>query len=136
MTISFRSIRYGTNYNVGFFLDGTNSRYLLRCSVGDTVSLAWKVSPKQARAINELGNRDVRAISGTLSEPKTWEVYMQFVIVDKRHYLHEPRENSMSLGLGSSSIVLEAKNWQWEDIFKWLILGDVPKWANLDEEDE
>lgn len=137
MSIHFKSIKYGYEFNVGFFfMDGPNQGDLSTFQNGDTVSLFWHITESQYNCINENIDKKegVRAYCDSFAlvkdKPGRFHTMIQFKVIERRRVLHFRSNDSMSLHDGGYSIILQAENGYWEDVFEWVVMGKKPTWAD------
>lgn len=132
--IYFSSLKYGEPFNTGFFLkDGPNIGDISTFSEGDQVVLHFDVTKAQFESINNIApSAGVRAYE----QPggKTFYVVIQFRVFKRRRALFYNAQRRGELQEGGYSIYLQAENGYWEDVFKWVVMGEKPIWA--DEESE
>lgn len=126
--INFRSRKDHGEIDCSFFAnDGPNPDDMSKYLIGDKVTLVFGVPQKVIDAVNEnLSSRSgVRIITGFGN--KNPAVHIPFRVVDRRHALSWKKVGNLrSLG---SSIVLEAENGYWEDVFLWVCCDKTPQWA-------
>lgn len=128
MMMYFRSKKYHDEIDCSFFVnDGPNPGDMSKYIVGDTVTIIFSIPQNVSDAINEnLSERSgVRVI--TDFDNKNPAVHIPFLVVDRRHALSWKKTGNLrELG---TSIILEAKNGYWEDVFMWVCCAKVPQWA-------
>lgn len=100
--------------------------------VGDEVSILFDVSEEIHRAVDLLGPSRIRSY-GTPMGNAPYSVHMKFKVVKRSHGATWKATGKL-LSLGSS-IWLEAANRQWEEVFRWVCLGEVPRWGEPDLEE-
>lgn len=132
MAIYFRDRKYKSTIDSSFMLmngpePGDTSAWMM----GDAVSVLFDIPNEQADEINdslseETGVRVCKSMFG-----KTSTVDVPCVVV-KRSHACAWRETGRLQDLGPS-ITLEAVNGYWEDVLKWIILGQIPTWVSPPE---
>jgi hypothetical protein len=119
--IYFRDRKYGGTLNVSYFVkDGGEHLDLSRFHVGDKVSIFFRLTAEQQQVISERG--DIEVTNGI--EPSA---FISFRVVERMHALST--QGGGVLGLSSESLVLEAEMGVWEDVLRWVGMGERPEWA-------
>lgn len=124
--IYLRRIYYKESPSISFFInDGRTGLDLDRFQKGDELNLLWDVSPEIGIAINTLGLADPRAhnMSGE------WSVHIPFTVVERSHSVCQYKEESGTFRYLGLSITIEAQTGHWEDIWRWVLEGERPEWA-------
>jgi len=137
MSIYFQTIKHKHILNIGFFLkDGLNIGDMSTFHEGDQVSLLWNITKFQYDNIN--GNiaqsAGVRAYKEINQEK--YIVHIPFEVVKRRRALSFREQDQLSLFDLGISIYLQAENGYWEDIFKWVVMGEKPTWADEEEKQD
>lgn len=131
MSIYFRSIKYKTNYNIGFEIDKDSLAQINNMQVGDTFTLSHPVTTYQAENIRNIFTRDGLYVTTPNKAEDAPIVYIPFVIVERSAIWHIGQQYSFSLCTFGYSVTVEAKNGWAEDVFKWVFLDVVPSWAEV-----
>lgn len=131
-----RSKKYGYELDTSFFLkNGNNFIGPKNLHTGDTFKLLLDVTGEQVEAINEMKHVGLSAnykLDFSDRNKSTGTVFIPFRIVEISHCFswHEVG----LLGLVDSSVYIEAESGYWEDVFRWLCMGERPPWVHEDEE--
>jgi hypothetical protein len=111
---------------INFFLrDGKNLMQLDNFHIGDELDLLWEISEEIA---DNLDDRQWANFSFeiTRTEHSPPHVFIPFVVVRRCHGASCGDRDLKYLEL---SIIVEAAIWQYEDLWKWIVMGVVPAWA-------
>lgn len=127
--------------NSSFFLvDGERESSYGDWHVGDTVTLLFDLTKEQFNAINR--HRDEllewakwRGDEIPIAYEQLFEKYyilLPFTVVKRTH--HAGWKCSGTLQVLNSSVYLESISDPWQEVFLWIVCGEVPKWAKEEEE--
>jgi hypothetical protein len=101
--------------------------------VGDRLVLLWDITPEMKTAINRQAWGDSyfrpRVFQSTRVNDEKVSVKIPFTVVSRSHDASEQKDHYAELKYLGFSVTVEAETWQWEDLWKWIILGTVPVWA-------
>lgn len=120
-------------FNCSFYVtDGEKEIGAESWMVGDEVSLVFTIPEEIHRAINRMEFLRVRSHGNTLGNAP-FSVHMKFKVVKRSHgAMWKSTGKLLSLG---SSVWLEALSMPWEEVFRWVCLGEVPGWGEPDLEE-
>ena len=127
MSIYFRSIKYKTNYNIGFEVDGDSLAQIKEMQVGDTFIFSHPITVLQYESMQSV------PVSGDFYASKTeneYRVYLPFTIAERSAIWSIGGKYSFSVTSYGYSVTLEAKTGWIEDMFKWVFLNEVPTWSD------
>ncbi len=94
-------------------------------AVGDKIHIIFPLSAEQFAAINDPGVVPI-------SQMRQNAISIPFTVVDRSHsYVFDPAKSSISLSRLTSSLYLMPESSEWEDVFRWIVLGVSPPWAEL-----
>jgi hypothetical protein len=107
--------------------DGDNLMSLQDFQIGDELSLIWSVPVEIAEILDEIQWKN---FSFDLSKNSSEEVrvFIPFRVIKRSHCAALGDRDLKYLGL---SITVEAVDYRWEDLFRWLTNGAKPSWADL-----
>jgi len=125
--IIFQDRKYGSSLDASFGLwDGERLADVSSYQVGDTVSVCFPDEREKQAAINE-------------NQPASGDYYfgsgdgfirVKCVVVRRSHSVVWKDTGKLQELMGMS-IVLEAADGYWEDVLKWIMLGERPAWVPL-----
>ena len=131
LSVRYRKYHYPINSSYSIY-DGSNIDFLHEAMVNDTVHILFPMTRNQLRSIEELGKSHLREnISCSYGRNDECLAHIPFKVVERRHSLSWYEVGQLrKLGM---SIVLEATDGYWEDIFLWIACGETPNWARDEE---
>lgn len=114
-------------FNCSFLItDGVKEIGAESWMVDDEISLVFTIPEEIHKAINRMEFLHVRSHGNTMGNAP-FSVHMKFKVVKRSHgAMWKDTGKLLSLG---SSIWLEALNRTWEEVFRWVCLGEKPDWA-------
>jgi hypothetical protein len=125
-SIYFRDIKTKSLLDINFFLrDGKNLMQLNNFHIGDELDLLWEISKEIADKLDEHQWQNF-SFRITRTENNLPTVFIPFVVVRRCHAVAYEDRDLKYLGL---SITVEAAIWQYEDVWKWVVMGVIPGWA-------
>ena len=126
--ISFRGRKNGKCFDAGFFLHATKHTHadLSSWQVGDHVGVCFE---DQAELIRQVGEH---CPSGFAFHPAQGSFLQVRCVVVERHRGIIWKAVGRFDELLPCRIVLEAEDGYWEDVLRWVVLGQRPEWVPLD----
>lgn len=123
--ITFRDRKYGQSLDAGFYLkNGDLSQY----QVGDVVGVCFGDQQEKQRSIS----KHCPVAFGDFYGGSEGFVQVLCVVVQRTHSIVWKAIGRFD-EITPCSVVLECKSGYWEDVLRWIVLGEQPDWIPDDE---